>query len=393
MDDATFLFKIGASVICVLVSFEIAGYLLAARKGRGVSNRLRRGQPLAIQRLYVGLAGFFACCGIGVVFYVIGTWDNFFTPGPGSVDGTLVPGNIAELVFCIAGSCTVLALGAILSKPIWRALVVAPLVLAVIAVVVVPGWPFVATISFTAPACVVSLATIGQCTGVLKGKLRMSFQCIRAGMWALVAGFVTASPALDDVTGLQGTAVTELLLLAGLVLAGSGFLQVPSLNEVFAPSFIKELYLTAKDGRIVLRHQFVAPVTSVEESEQDRMDREAFASSIVGIDHLLHEISEGKGVLKTLVQQNDVLIIEFTPRFIGVLVSRMDLHELRFQLASLLRDAEASIPPAALEPGKETIDLPNKRYLSGRVDFAFRLHVKRLGSIVRKLFIAIEASA
>ena len=149
--------------------------------------------------------------------------------------------------------------------------------------------------------------------------------------------------------------------------------------------------MTTMDGRIILRHQFMAPVASVEESEEDRMDREAFASSIVGIDHLLQEISEGKGVLKTLVQQKDVLIIEFTPSIIGVLVSRMDLFVLRSQLASLLRDAEASIPPAVLGKGTESIDLQNKQYLAGRVGFTFRMHVKRLGSIVRKLFVAIEA--
>jgi hypothetical protein len=393
MDEATFLFKVGASVVGALVSFEITGYLLAFRKGRGLANGLARGQPPTIKHLYAGLAAFFACCGMGVVFHVIGTWDAFFSTGPGALGAARVARDLALLSFCIACSCFVFALGSTITKAVWRGLLAATLALAGVTVAVAPGWPFLVAACCTIPACLVLLATIVQSMEVLKGKLRSNFQFILAGTCALAAGFVTTIPALDEVAVLQGAPVTELLMLTGLVLAGAGFLRVPSLNEVFAPSFLKELYLTAMDGRIVLRHQFVAPVASVEENEQDQMDREVFASSIVGIDHLLHEISEGKGVLKSLVQQNDVLIIEFTPRFIGVLVSRMDLRELRSQLASLLRDAEASIPPAVLGPEKESIDLPNKRYLSGRVDFAFRLHVKRLGSIVRRLFIAIESSA
>ncbi|NMC07331.1 MAG: hypothetical protein GYA24_19105 [Candidatus Lokiarchaeota archaeon] len=395
MNDVTFLFKIGASIVSALVSFEIAGYLMASRRGKGVKRGSKLVPPIAIRRVHVGLASFFACCGVGIVFQLAGTWIRFFPSSivvPG-VDMVLVAGELALLSACAGWSCTILALGSIITTAAWRALLVATTGLAGLMAVFAPGWPFLAVICCLIPACIVMLGLVGQCTSMLKGRLRSSFQCILTGTCAIITGFVAGTPLPVGITGIQETIIPDILVLAGLVLSGIGFLRVPSLSEVFAPSFIKELYITAMDGRIVLRHQFTTPLASVAETEQDRMDREAFASSIVGIDHLLHEISEGKGMLKTLVQQKDVLIIEFTQRFIGVLVSRLDLQELRAQLASLLRDAESSIPPAALEPGKEGIDLPNKRYLSGRVDFCFRLHVKKLGSLVRKIFVAIDASA
>lgn len=66
-----------------------------------------------------------------------------------------------------------------------------------------------------------------------------------------------------------------------------------------------------------------------------------FASSIVGIDGLLRELSSAQGLLKTFVHQDKILILEKSNQIIGLFVTRMDLHTLRSQLVNKLHQVES----------------------------------------------------
>jgi hypothetical protein len=143
----------------------------------------------------------------------------------------------------------------------------------------------------------------------------------------------------------------DMLVLAGMILSGYGLVMKPQFNEVFAPMFADELYLTSSSGDIILSRQFTDAGRKRDETEQSRLEDEFMASSIVGIDGLLRELSAAKGVVKTVVHQNKVLLIERGEKVIGVLVARADLQGLRTYLRDVIDDVELTFPKESGTPG------------------------------------------
>nr|MDO8118852.1 hypothetical protein [Candidatus Sigynarchaeota archaeon] len=65
--------------------------------------------------------------------------------------------------------------------------------------------------------------------------------------------------------------ISETLVLAGVLLMGYGFIMIPSINEAIAVAFIKELYLTTIDGRIILSKHFKMKVKNENDDVQEKL--------------------------------------------------------------------------------------------------------------------------
>nr|MDO8111129.1 hypothetical protein [Candidatus Sigynarchaeota archaeon] len=381
MDEMTFILKTCTNAVSILVACELAFFLLGNQRGKK-----KQHQPPVINRTYLGLALFFIFHAAGILAYIFEVWFVYFLP-PAMLPEIITFMDKITIMFSIcAYSGFFIVQGRSLTR-IKVDLLVASGMILLFVTIFLPPWIFAVVLACLLPFCALPFVLLYLFIEVTRGKSRLNLGVIFTGFSVLTAGILMMTPTLGFMLDFKNWFVPEPLILLGLAFMAGGFFSGPSLNEVFAPSYIKELYLTTSDGRIILRHQF-KKVSQMQDTEQDQMDREVFASSIVGIDKLLHEISSSKGVLKTLVHQDEVLIIEFTSRVVGVLVTHMDLNALRAQLASFLQDADATLSDDILK--KESIEIKNKTFLTGRVEFTFRLHVTKLGKVMRKFFTSID---
>lgn len=178
------------------------------------------------------------------------------------------------------------------------------------------------------------------------GKLRSQFYLIVLGYVLISIATITISRIFNLNLISIDSIFPEICNLIGLSFVGWGFLSIPSLYDAFAFNYVEGLYVTKNSGDIVVCSQFNNESRNVNNENIEnldnspQMDDDAFASSIVGIDGILHEISSAQGSVKMVKHHNKILLIERSKLMIGVLITQMDLFTLRIQLQSILQTIE-----------------------------------------------------
>jgi hypothetical protein len=170
----------------------------------------------------------------------------------------------------------------------------------------------------------------------------------------------------------------EIIYFGGVLLFGIGLIWIPSLNEGIACLAIDAFYLTHADGTMIAAIPFTITPLNDTHLPSSQLDNEFLASSIVGIEGILQEISSQQGMLKTLVYQNKTLLVERTSHYLGVYVAEIELQSLRISLSELM----ANITVLNLDNDSKT----EINKLKELTTSWFKINRLRIGSFIPKLF-------
>ncbi len=341
MNDLIYILKLCGEAVIVLLAIEIAFYLFANRKDRFKGSKHLRNQTKGTTKIYTGFFLFFLLTALGYVFYGVKVyfWYLYSTTGVLEAQALSLVNNIGLLIFIYAFSSTIL----VLSSLSIRQRTLLPVVILLMALPILlwgPFWVFNILDYLVIPLSIIFLVIFLNFIFITEKKLRRNFYSIFLGFILLLSGYITSTYILDPFIQLIEYPITEGIILISLILIGFGFISISSLKEAFPAAFIEELYLIKGNGTILLRHQFRAQPASISEDKQSQMDEETFASSIVGIEEVLREISSAQGLLKTVVHQSKILIVERASQIMGVFLTRVELAGLRSHLLNLLLEVE-----------------------------------------------------
>ncbi len=216
-----------------------------------------------------------------------------------------------------------------------------------------------------------------------RGHLRRQFLSILIGFLAFFAGYVTMTHGLDPIIDFMQYPVAEPVMFLSLLFLSYGFFSIPSLTEAFAQAYIEELYIVTKDGKMVISYNFKTQEvfsSSVTESavNEPGFDEKALASTLVGIDGLLREISASKGEVKTLKHQERTFVIEWASSLVGILKSGRDLQIYRPLLSNFMHDLETRYLVEVLMQKTLAPDL--KQAIVNIIENRFKFEVQGLGT-------------
>lgn len=385
MIDLTYIIKICGNAINILIICEIGFYLFANRRDQLKGLKRVQNQPPTIIKISMGFFLFFLFSALGFFFYILEIrWWYIF---PGSSNTYVILNNIKMIFLMYAFSCLFIVQSSILihvkfQVPTLIVLIVFPFFL------LIPFWVFNILVLCVMLLCILPLIMLYDFIAITKGKLKKQFFTIFIGLLLFVGGCIIITHLLDPFIQFTDYSISEPIILVSLIFMGYGFISMPSFNEAFPAAFVEELYLTTSKGNIILKFQYKAQTTQITEEDQSKLEEEFIGSSIVGIDSLLREISSAQGLLKTLVHQNKILIVERATTIVGVFVTRMDLRALRSQLTNLLQNVETKF----LEDIQTHERLPTstRAILNAKAEDWFKEELSKLGYIAKILFYSIH---
>lgn len=385
MNDLTYVFKLCGIALNILLSCEIGFYNLANRRDRLKGLKRVQNQPPTIVKISIGFFLFFLFSAFSFVFYILEMRWWYVIPGSNNIFMGLNQLKIICLIY--AFSCLFLIINSILLKfklkvPVLILLLIFPFLL------IAPFWILNILVLCAVILCVLPLIMLYSLVAITKGKLRLQFLCILIGFILFLGGCIMITNLLDPFVHFIEYPISEPIISMGLIFMGYGFISMPSLNEAFTAAFVEELYLTTSKGNIILRYQYKAEKNQIADKDQAKMEEDFLGSSIVGIDSLLREISSAQGLLKTLVHQNKVLIVERASDIVGVFVTRMDLHTLRSQLGDFLHEVETKFLKEIQE--QENLSDPSKAILNSKGGDWFKQELDKLGKVAKILFNSIQ---
>jgi hypothetical protein len=167
---------------------------------------------------------------------------------------------------------------------------------------------------------------------IAKYRLKLQYTTILTGLSIIFFGILIYLLQIWDLIPIMKSIYLESFIIVGIIILSYGLLSISSLNESIASLVVDEYYLVQLDGNIILSHSFHLQAIDSEQGSPITEDDQLFASSIVGIDGLLREISSSKGILKTLVFQDKILIVEKSDNFLSIIVTTYELEKLRKHL-------------------------------------------------------------
>ncbi len=342
MNDLLFIIKICIGAINILLAIEIACYLFANRKDRLKKLRVSKNQPTATFKIALGFFCLFLLSTLSFLFFILEIRFNYYYPIPPSniKEMTHLLHNLENICFIYAFTWLFCFLESFLTRikfqiPIITGICIWSFILLIL------DWGLNLNAYIVILLAILPLIVLFKFIQMTKEKLRKQFGLLFFGFIVFLSGWATMTqlyplfPQFVDYSG------PEILIFGSLILMGYGFLSIPSFNEPFAASFVEELHITTTNGRIILRQQFNMPQSDLNFDIESDSDEGFFASSIVGIDGLLREISTAQ-LLKTFVHQDKILIVEGTSQLLGLLVTRMDLKTLRSQLLKVLKEIDSN---------------------------------------------------
>ncbi len=359
--------------MCILFAAEIAFYSLIKREGTTKSRSLS-----------VGIFLFFLFSAVGFLLYMFELRILYFFP---ETDLTVVGiprllSNLKVIMFIYGFSSFVLILGRTLTHVHFRIpfiIVLAGMPLLTLA----PYWIFNTVAYCFIPLGLLLFLIFLNFVEMTRGHLRRQFLSILIGFLAFFAGYVTMTHGLDPIIDFMQYPVAEPVMFLSLVCLSYGFFSIPSLTEAFALAYIDEIYIVTKDGKMVLSYNFKTQevfASSVTESagNEPGFDEKALASTLVGIDGLLREISASKGEVKTLKHQERTFVIEWASSLVGILKSGRDLQIYRPLLSTFMHDLETRYLVEILMQKTLTSEL--KQAIVNVIENRFKFEVQGLGT-------------
>ncbi len=352
LDDLTYIIKICIQAVNVLLACEMGVFLISKRKGQSKGLKKSLFQPKLTIHIYWGFIFLFFFSTIAFIFAGLETrWEYFLPESSTLVEGPIrIFDSLKELSFYYASSSIFLMVSPILSKKrLWLPLI---MILIVWPIIFVAVEHYFYAIGYIIPFGVVTFFFIRIFVRMTESKLREQFLCIFVGYVIYFVGYLLMITFFEGPLSFENSIFPEIVMLGALVFMGAGFIPMPSLNEAFSTAFIDQIFLAAKDGKIILRHNFRATGEN-NSSETDLkagvIDDTTFTSSIVGIEGLLREISATKGRVKALDEGDKIFLIdritsgaEQASNIFAILVTYLDLHVLRAQLLNLVYDVETN---------------------------------------------------
>ncbi len=373
INDLTYILKVCGQGLCILVSAEIAFFSLIKREGSTKSKSLS-----------TGIFFFFLFGAMGFLFYMFELRILYFFP---ETDLTLIGiprliSNLKVIMFIYAFSSFVILLGRTLTHVHFRIpfiIILAGMPLLTIA----PYWVFNTVAYCFIPLGLLLFLIFLNFVEMTRGHLRWQFLSILIGFLAFFAGYVTMTHGLDPIIDFMQYPVAEPVMFFSLLCMSYGFFSIPSLTEAFALAYLEELYIVTKDGKMVLSYNFKTQeifASSVTESavNEPGFDEKTLASTLVGIDGLLREISESKGEVKTLRHQERTFIIEWASSLVGILKSGRELQIYRPLLSNFMRDLETRYLVEILM--QKTLAPELKQAIVEIIENRFKFEVQGLGT-------------
>ncbi|HMF34126.1 MAG TPA: hypothetical protein VKK79_22065 [Candidatus Lokiarchaeia archaeon] len=391
INDLIYSIKVCWQAINVLIALEIAFFTLIRQKKPDLGAARANILSTKSTTLTIGLFFFFLFSALGLIFYTLELPLIYQNPATDfTVPGTpLLVSNIKAIFFIFAFASFLLVLVRSLTRiRVWIPFLI--VLAAFPALLAAPAWVFGAVVYVFVPLCLLLFMIFWNFVEMTSGRLRRQFLAIFIGIITFLVGCVTLTHALDPLVQLSEYPITEPIIFVSLLCMGYGFFSIPSLNEAFARAFIEELYITTREGKIVLRHSFLGQDLSNEPEKQteiqsggnnplflppqDSEEQEFFASTFTGIGNILQEISRSEGGVTTLHHQNKILVSERASLLVGILVARMDLPIYRPLLSNLLHEIEATYLG---ELYVEKFLSPETRgAMTGKIDNYFKFELK-----------------
>jgi hypothetical protein len=355
MNDMIFILKMCGNAISILILLEISVYLTVNRKGR--ASRLKTNYYLSKStvKIYNGFISCFLFGILGILMYILETRLWYLNPGMGVGSGTVYNwyqffGNMTIYWFNLAFISVVSTLGSLSTKKIYSFSNIIKF-LCLISFIIIPYDIFIIFNYVILPIGILFLLVICSMVKNSSGKFRVQFVLMLIGFILFTFGVFSLTHIFDQMLLLMDSFLSELIFLCSLIIIALASFSLPSIMEVFAPNFIEELFIADSTGKIITRVVFDScnVKNNVNDINSNQIDSilpqddgsEMLTTTIVGIDGILHEMSSAKGLLKTLVHQNKIMIIEKTPSLIGVLITRIELHTHRGMLTNFLKKIES----------------------------------------------------
>jgi hypothetical protein len=379
MNDLIYIIKLCGEAIIILLAIEIAFYLFANRKDQSKGSKHLKEQKKGTTRIYTGFFLFFLLTALGYVFYGVKIyfWYLYSTTGVLKAQGFYLVNNIGLLLFIYAFSSISLVLGS--KRTFLPGLVI---LLALPILFCGPLWVFNILDYLIIPLSIIFFVIFLNFIFITKRRLRRNFFSIFLGFILLLGGCITSTQILDPFIQLIDYPITEGFMLISLILIGFGFTSISSLKEAFPAAFIEELYLIKGNGTILLRYQFRTQPTNISKENPPQMDEETFASSVLGIEEVLREISSAQGLLKTVVHQSKILIVERASQIMGVFLTRVELGVLRSHLLNLLLEVETNFLNEIQT--QETLAPSSRAILIAKASAWFKDDLRKVGDLTLK---------
>ncbi len=386
MNDLTYIIKLCGNAVNALLAFEIAAYLYANRRDRLKGLKRVQGQPNTILRISIGFFMFFLFNAISSIFNLLEIRWLYTIPSSEIIIELL--NNIKMVLLIYAFFCLFLILLSIFKRFNYRAPVIIALVVLPVILLTLP-WAFNVMIVCTAILCVLPALLLYELASISKGNLHRQFCSIFVGFLLIMGGCITTTILFNPFFSFRDYPISEIIILLGLFFAGYGFISMRSLNEAFPAAFIEELYLSTNKGNTILRYQNKTQKNQSSEEEQEKMEEQFIATSLVGIDGLLREISlNAEGILKMLVHQNKILMIERATMVVGVFITRIDLRSLRLELVEIIREVESNYLQEIQT--QENLTDSSRSALSARAEEWFKQELSRMRPLTKILFKSIR---
>jgi hypothetical protein len=331
MNDALFLIKEICLVISVLLIFEISMYLLANRNDRLKNVKRSTKLVTSMTGISLGFAFFLFFTAVGTLFFMLELYQQYFD----SSNYALIIIRMKNLWF-LFGIWAIITYILLPITNLKNRVLLWTLSTLIFLTLVLPNGIFDALVGLLSCGMILPVLFFYQLAqwapkqhktqfwGVIIGIICISF----AGIWLLSP----MAPFLD----LKSIPFGEILLLSGCMVLIISIISIRSLNEAIFSLFIEDLYITTADGSIIYQTQFKPVNQPKMEDSTLQEDNQFLATSLVGIDGILREISASEGLLKTLVHKDKILVIEKTESLTGIIVSTIELEGFRVLLQKML---------------------------------------------------------
>ncbi len=338
MNDLIYIVKLCGNAINALLAFEITAYIYTNRRDRLKGLTRIQDQPPTILKIAIGFFLFFLFSAISFIIYALELRWSYVISNSESI--VIMLNNLKIIFVLYAFICLFLVHLSIFKGFNYRVPVLIVLVMFPIILFTIRGFINIAIVCAII-LCALPILMLFEFVIITKNKLRRQFFSIFLGFLLITMGCVIQINLFDPFIPFGEYSISEIIVFMGLIFAGYGFISMRSLNEAFPAAFIEELYLSTSKGNTILRCQYKTQKNQNSEEDQAKMEEQFVASSLVGIDGLLREISSAEGLLKTLVHQNKILMVERATIVVGVFITRIDLRSLRSELIELIREVES----------------------------------------------------
>lgn len=394
MNDLIYILKVCTEVVNILLSLELTVYLIAKSHDQSKGNKSARTETSTqltfVSSLYSAFIGFFLCSVFGFFFYFLEVRFSYYYSDLTLlyVDTAVLFNNLKNLFFIFAILSFFIMIGPYFFNKtlIW---LISIILICLLLTFWTPFWIFNILSYVFLPLALIPVWLFYAMIQITNKHFRTQIIALFLGFLTFLSAFLCMNTLQAKWINLLETIIPEVLTLVGTILLSYGFISIPSLNEIFAPAMLNELFLMKNDGKVFFHYIFQGSMKNEAEimknspsSSEQSEEADMVASSIVGIDSLLREVSSGKGLVKKLVQQNINFLIEWNGDIVGILITKKDLTILREMLINIVKTTQTKNIPNPNLPNSPTFEEQNTLKLLVEQQFMQKIFNEKPGSIL-----------